>query len=37
MLVFFGLLLTGALTVVMRPAYAIAGAWAGVVLRLMNG
>ncbi len=37
MLIFFGLLLTGALRGVMRPAYELAGAWADTVLRLMNG
>jgi Zn-dependent protease len=37
MLIFFALLLTGGLRIAMRPAYEVAGAWAGVVMRLMNG
>jgi len=37
MIVFFLLLLSGALKVVMRPAYQVAGAWAEVVMRLMAG
>ena len=36
-LVFFGLLLTGALGFVMQPVRAVAGAWAGLVVRLMYG
>jgi Zn-dependent protease len=37
MLVFFALLLTGALKIVLLPAYHVAGLWAGAVMRLMNG
>jgi Zn-dependent protease len=37
MLIFFALLLTGGLRIAMRPAYEVAGAWAGAVMRLMNG
>ena len=37
MLILFGLLLTGSMSVVMHPAYVIAGAWARVVMRLMAG
>ncbi len=37
MLVLFGLLLTGAMSVVMHPAYVLAGAWARTVMRLMAG
>jgi Zn-dependent protease len=37
MLILFALLLTGAMTVLMYPAYQVAGVWARTVLRLMNG
>lgn len=37
MFILYGLLLTGAMTVVMHPAYVLAGAWASVVMRLMAG
>lgn len=37
MLILFALLLTGAMTVLMYPAYQVAGLWARTVLRLMNG
>jgi Zn-dependent protease len=36
-MVFFLLLLSGALKFAMRPAYAVAGAWVGLVVRLMAG
>ena len=36
-IVFFLLLLSGALKILMRPAYQVAGAWAEVVMRLMAG
>lgn len=37
MLILFGLLLTGAMTVLMYPAYKVAGVWARAVMRLMAG
>ena len=37
MLILFALLLTGAMSVLMYPAYQLAGAWARTVLRLMYG
>jgi hypothetical protein len=37
MLVFFALLLTGVLRVVLRPAYYLAALWADAVTRLMAG
>jgi Zn-dependent protease len=37
MLILFGLLLTGAMSVLMYPAELVAGVWARTVLRLMNG
>jgi len=37
MLVLFALLLTGAMSVLMYPAYQVAGVWARAVLRLMTG
>ena len=37
MLILFALLLTGAMSVIMYPAYQLAGAWARVVMRLMYG
>jgi Zn-dependent protease len=37
MLVFFALLLSGGLRIIMRPAYLLAGAWVDMVTRLMAG
>jgi len=37
MLILFGLLLTGTMSIVMHPAYVLAGAWARAVMRLMAG